>query len=296
MGRKKLWLTISAILLLISVSSLVIRGLNLGIDFTGGNLFELRFAEAVTTGQIREVLNGLGLGNSRVQLAGEGGRDILIRTIPLSSEQRQGLFAALRDRLGTFEEICSEIVSPTIGRELSWQAFLALAIASVGMLIYITLRFELKFAVTGIIALLHDALITLGFFSLFQIEVDTAFVAAILTIVGYSINDTIVVYDRIRERLKERRKETLDQVVNCSIAQTLRRSLFTSITTLLVVVAILVFGGTTIRNFVAALGVGIVSGTYSSVLVASPLWILWRQLEEGRPVEAPAGKGVRKGR
>jgi len=173
-----------------------------------------------------------------------------------------------------------EEVSGVIGKELTQKAILALVVANAAQVIYITLRFEFKFAVAAVVALIHDVLITVGMFSILGIEVNSPFVAAILTIIGYSINYTIVVYDCIRENLKARKKEDLKTLVNRSIAEARMRSIKTSLTTLRAVVAILVFGGQTIREFSLALAIGITTGTYSSIFIASPLWVLWKNKEE----------------
>jgi preprotein translocase SecF subunit len=181
-----------------------------------------------------------------------------------------------------------ENVGAVIGRELTRQAFLALLIASIGIILYITFRFEFRFAITAIIALLHDILAVVAFFYLFRLEVNSPFIAALLTIMGYSINDTIVIYDRIRENLKKRHKQTLAEIVNTSIGQSLRRSIFTSLTTLFVLTTLFIFGGVTLRAFISAMLVGVTFGTYSSIFVASPLWLQWKEFDSRKKTKAKA--------
>lgn len=286
-GRSKLWLTLSALVILVGVAALFLRGgLNLGIDFRGGTLLQLRFEKGVTTQQVRDVLATYGLEKSGIQKAGDN--TVLIRTKDLTDAERRDVLAGLKDKVGSYEILRVEKVGAFISAELRNNAFLALAIASALMLIYITLRFEFKFAVAGILALLHDVFITVGLFALLNVEIDSTFVAAILTIVGYSINDTIVVFDRIRENLKKRKKEPLGDIVNISINQTLARSINTSLTTLFAVIALLLFGGETTKVFALALFIGLISGTYSSIFIASPIWYLWRkgELDRGSPATA----------
>lgn len=282
-GRKRIWFTLSLAIIVVGMFFWATRGLNVGIDFRGGNILDLEFQKALTTSQVRAVLAQNGLGDSSVQIVGTEGREFLIRTAHVSDEARQKLYADFRNALGEFKEIRFESVSPLVGRELVMLAIWATVIANIGMLIYITLRFEYRFAVAGIIALIHDVLMTIAFFAIFRWTVDSSFIAAILTVVGYSINDTIVVYDRIREKLKVRAKgESIDELTNKAINETLRRSVLTSLTTVIAIAAVLVFGGPTIKPFALALVIGITSGTYSSIFIASPIWTTWRNWEERR--------------
>ncbi|MEW6082303.1 MAG: protein translocase subunit SecF [Bacillota bacterium] len=281
MGHSRLWLTLSLVLILVGLAFIALPGygMRLGIDFTGGSLLDLKFQEPTSTMAIREVMAKHGLGNSVIQRASADGREIIIRTRPLEEELRREVTQDLKSEVSEFEVVRIEEVKGVISRELTQKAFLALAIAVAGMLVYITLRFEFKFAVAAIVALAHDVLIVVGVFSILGMEVNSSFVAAVLAIIGYSINDTIVIFDRIRENLKSRKKESLEEVVNNSLNQTLGRSINTSLTTLLAVGAVFVFGGKTTQDFALALIVGIVSGTYSSLLVASPIWVWWKNRE-----------------
>jgi preprotein translocase subunit SecF len=277
--HRKIWYIISLLVIVPGLVSLVLQGLNLGIDFTGGNLVEVRMSRDVAIQQVRDVVEDLGYGASRnVQ---KSGQDIyLIRTRELTEEESAKLIAALEDKLGQMVLLRNERVGPVIGRELTTKAILALVIASALMLVYITFRFEFKQGVAAVLALLHDTLVVIGIFSIFQIEVDSAFVAAILTIIGYSINDTIIIFDRIRENLKMRKKgETLEDLVNISLWQTLTRSINTVLTVVFVLVALFFLGGTTIKSFVLAMLIGVTSGAYSSIFNASPIWVDLKLLE-----------------
>ncbi|HHX77357.1 MAG TPA: protein translocase subunit SecF [Firmicutes bacterium] len=274
---------LSLVVILAGIISLFIRGLNLGIDFTGGTRLHINIGEEYEISEVRELLTPLGLEGSQAQKAGdtaEGtGREVIIKTPPLAEEERNEVIAAFQEKWPqiTADSILAvENVGPTVGRELRNQAFWALLLAMVGIIIYITLRFEFKLALAAIIALVHDALFVLAFFSIFQVEINSPFVAAILTIVGYSINDTIVVFDRIRENLKAQKKDDLKAIVNLSLNQSLVRCINTSVTTLLVIIPILIMGGVALRPFIVALFIGLVAGTFSSLFIASELWYNWK--------------------
>jgi preprotein translocase SecF subunit len=279
---------LSAFIILVGAASLATAGLNLGIDFTGGTNFMLNIGREFTLEEARQVLSPLGLEGAVIQKVGAEGlgegekQELLLKTPALTPEEQDNVFKAFSERYDlTDKDLLSvESVGAVVGGELQRQAFLALLIASVGMVLYITIRFEFRFALSAIAALLHDALIVLAFFSLFRIEINSPFVAAILMILGYSVNDTIVIFDRIRENMKNRHRQTLAEIVNTSIRDSLRRSVNTSVTTLLVLVTLLAFGGITLRPFISALLVGIIAGTYSSIFIASPLWLSWKQLQD----------------
>lgn len=277
----RIWFAFSTLMIVVSVTSILLKGFNLGIDFTGGVSFDLAFQRPVSTSEVREVLSGFGLGGSSIVLDEKNPSRAFIRTVPIDEERRKAVLDALSQRVSpvTSEEV--HLVSPAIARDLVRLALLALGIAIVGMLIYISFRFDFKFAVAGIIALLHDPLITLGMFSLFGLEVSSPFIAAVLTIAGYSINDTIVIFDRIRENLKGGLKKgvKLDELADSSIYETLPRSINTVLTTLLPVIALVVLGGKTTREFSLALLIGISFGAYSSIFLASPIWVLWKSSE-----------------
>jgi len=274
-GKRKIWYIISLLIIIPGLFSFLTQSLNYGIDFTGGNLLQIQFAQEVDDAQVRSSLGQFGLEKSKVQ-ASEGNQ-FLIRTRILTEEENQQIITAFKKDLGQLEVLRNEKVDAVIGGELTRNAIMALIIASVFMVVYITIRFEFWFAIAAIIALLHDVLVTLGIFSLFRFPVDSAFVAAILTIIGYSINDTIVIFDRIRENLRIKKKDDLDTVVNLSINQTLRRSINTSLVVIMVLVSLLFLGGETTKTFSLALLIGAISGTYSSIFTASPIWIGLRE-------------------
>lgn len=282
----KIFFSITIIFLLVGLGSMLVRGFNLGIDFTGGSIMDLYFDKAVTVSDVRDVLKQNDLGNSIIQLGNsngsESGRDVLIRTGVIDDEQRRNVMESLKTELGSFQIQRVENVGATIGGELIQQAVLAIVLSWLLMIAYITFRFEFKFAIAAIIALIIDVTVTLSYFSLFQMEMDSSFVAALLTVVGYSVNGTIVIFDRIRENLKiHRRSETLTDMVDNSIWQTMTRSIYTVGTSLFAVVCIFLFGGETIKNFSFAMMVGFASGAYTSTLLAGPMWLFLRGKKAG---------------
>lgn len=290
-GRRYWWFALSALIMLPGLISMAIQGFNLGIDFTGGTLLDLKFARPVAVAEVRDVLKDFHLENSTIQLASgaqvEKAPNVFVRTKVLDEAERSAVMAALQSKLGNFEILRVEKVGAIIGAELTRQAILALVVSWVLMIGYITWRFEFKFAISAILALIHDIIIVLGVFSILRLEIDAAFVAALLTIVGYSINDTIVIFDRIRENLKtHRRTEPFEAMVNRSIWQTMTRSIYTVLTVLFCAVALWLFGGETTKNFALALIIGFTSGAYSSICNASPIWVTLKEMSERRRVEA----------
>ncbi|NLC77845.1 MAG: protein translocase subunit SecF [Clostridia bacterium] len=281
MSKRKLWYGISLVLLIVGLGSYALQGLNKGIDFTSGNVLQLQFESDVTTGQIEEVLDAQGLSGYSIQTAGNAS-EYIIRTKELTEAQNKELLSAFAEKYGPLDIKQNQKIGEVIGRELTRNAVLALAIAAVLMIVYISFRFEATFGVVAVAALLHDVLVTVGLFSLFQIEIDSAFVAALLTIVGYSINNTIVIFDRIRENLYLDSKEPLPVIVDNSINQTLVRSINTSLTVIFALVALLLLGGDTTKVFALALLLGTVIGTYSSICIATSLWYDLKRKLEGR--------------
>jgi preprotein translocase subunit SecF len=280
MGKFKMAIVLSGLIILIGLGSIVMSGgLKYGIDFSGGTLVQLQFKTAPDIEVIRDGLKTIGLGESTIQEFGTK-RDILIR-VQRSEEKLEAVGSQVRNSLGesfnktdiTVERV--EMVGPKVGRDLREKALLSIVYAIIGIVLYISWRFELQYAIAAIIALVHDVLITMGAFSIFDKEFTLVIVAAFLTIIGYSLNDTIVVFDRIRENLRRRGKNTLAQTINISINQTLSRTLLTSGTTLLVVVALFFFGGEIIHDFSFALLVGVLVGTYSSIFIASVFLVFW---------------------
>ncbi|MBX6377467.1 MAG: protein translocase subunit SecF [Clostridia bacterium] len=275
--QRVFWFSFSGLLAVIALASLLLQGLNFGVDFRGGVLMDVRFAEPRATGDVRQVLASQGLGLASIRQVGTDGREFLITAPPMAEEEQQALLSALRQRLGTLDVRNVEAVSPVVGAELRRAALAGVALATVAMLAYIAVRFEWRFGVAAVVALLHDVFLTVGFFSVFRLPVDVSFVAAVLTVFGYSINDTIIVFDRIRENLQQRRKESLEDLVDRSVNETLRRSINTSLTTILAIAAVYALGGRTVQPFALALMVGIAFGAYSSIFVASPLYVVIAQ-------------------
>jgi preprotein translocase subunit SecF len=274
--QRKYWYLISLLIIIPGIISLLVRGLNFGIDFTGGSLIEVELERAVTVQEVRTVLTGYDLEQAVIQLSGEN--RVLIRTGVITEEQSHTLVTGLGEELGGLTMLRNDAVGPVIGKELTQRAILALVIAAVAIVFYISWRFEFKQGLAAIVALLHDALITLSLFSLFWLQVDSAFVAAILAILGYSINATIVIFDRIRENLKTAKKvESLEEIIDRSLWQTLARSINTVVTVLCMLVALYFLGGTTLKIFVLALIIGITSGTYSSIFISGQVWLDMKQ-------------------
>ena len=283
----KIFFAINIIFLLIGFSSMIFRGFNLGIDFTGGSIMDLKFKQAVSVAQVRDVLKTHDLGNSIIQLESKDtsattSEAVLIRTGVIDDAKRREVMTSLDKSLGKFDIQRVENVGATIGGELIQQAVMAIVLSWFLMIAYITLRFEFRFAIAAIIALIIDVSVTLSYFSLLHVEMDSSFVAALLTVVGYSINGTIVVFDRIRENLKIRRRtETLTDMIDNSIWQTMTRSIYTVGTSLFAIVAIFLWGGETIHNFSFAMLVGFSSGAYTSTFLAGPLWLFLRGKKAG---------------
>ena len=280
-SMRSIALIFSLVLIVVGMGSLLVKGgPNYGIDFAGGTLVQVRFAAPTNAADIKNALEDLSVGSLVVQKFGEESNEFLIR-MEKSSDELQGLSREVQGHLvkvygaDKVEVRRTEMVGPQVGKDLRNKGLKALFYAMLGILIYISWRFEFRFAVGAVVALLHDVLITLGAFSLFGKEIDLPIIAAFLAIIGYSLNDTIIVYDRIRENMGRYNKESFDFIVNHSINETLSRTILTSGTTLLVVLALFVLGGGVIHNFAFAMLVGVLIGTYSSIFVASPILIFW---------------------
>ena len=280
MGKIKAGMIISGIVILIGLGSIVVSGgLKYGIDFAGGTLVQLKFKSPPEIEVVRDGLKTIGLGESTIQEFGSK-KDILIR-VERSEEKLEAVGAMVKRSLSgkfhpddiTVERV--EMVGPKVGRDLREKALLSILYAIIGIVIYISWRFEFQYAIAAIIALIHDVLVTMGAFSVLDKEFTLVIVAAFLTIIGYSLNDTIVVFDRIRENLRRKGKRSLSEIINSSINQTLSRTLLTSGTTLLVVLALFFFGGEIIHDFSFALLVGVFVGTYSSIFIASVFLVYW---------------------
>ncbi|HEY9724634.1 MAG TPA: protein translocase subunit SecF [Oscillatoriaceae cyanobacterium] len=287
MTRKPLWFGISGVLLIPGIIAIILcmvkfgSPVKLGIDFTGGTLMQLSFSQPVTAGQIQKSLGAAGVHESEVQIADK--KIALVRTKNLSTTERQTVLDTIKAQDGAFTADRFESVGPTIGAELLRNALTSVVITIVGIVAYISYRYQFDFAVCGIAALVHDTLFLTGVFALlgllFNIEVDSLFVTALLTVLGFSVHDTIVIYDRIRENMRHAgKRDTFDDVANRSIWETLRRSINTSLTVCLTLLALLIFGGATIKLFVFAMLLGILIGTYSSIFNASQLLSVWRMM------------------
>lgn len=296
-SKKYWWFAISLLLIIPGLISIAIQGFNLGIDFTGGTLLDLKFSRPVSVAEVRDALKDYHLENSTIQLAlaenQEKAANAMIRTHALEESERRTVLAGLEQKLGKFDVLRAEKVGAVIGSELTRQAVIALVVSWILMIGYISYRFEFKFAIAAIIALVHDIFVVMGVFSILRLEVDATFIAALLTIVGYSINDTIVIFDRIRENLKSHRKtELFSELVNRSIWQTMTRSIYTVLTVLFATAALYIFGGESTKNFSLALLIGFTSGAYSSVFNASPIWVLLMENAEKKRIEMKA-KGTK---
>lgn len=288
-GKRKLWFTISGILILSGLLSWIFWGLNLGIDFKGGTLLELSFDQkgSVSIQEIKDTLKDENFAKGMtVQKTGD--KSIIIRTQPLEKNQEEKLKLILNEKVGENRELQLQTVGPTVSKDLTNKAILAIILAALAIIIYVAWAFRSvpkpanswHFGFSTIIALVHDIVIPLGLFSIlghfYGYEVDSLFITALLTVMGFSVHDTIVVFDRIRENLKQHPSETFEQTVNNSVNQTLARSLNTSLTVVLVLLSMLLLGGKTIQPFIVALLTGVVVGTYSSIFTASPILVVWQ--------------------
>ncbi len=275
LGKRKIALIISSILIIVSIVSLITNGLKLGIDFTGGTLVEIGYKKAPELTELRSTLKDSGFEDATVQNFGTT-KDVLIRLKPQEGVSNAELSSKVLNSINSKTAEPADIrrvefVGPQVGDELAEDGGLALLYSMFGILIYVAWRFEHKFSLGSVAALFHDVIITLGIFSIFQMEFDLTVLAAVLAVIGYSLNDTIVVYDRIRENFRTLRKGGSEEIMNISLNQTLSRTLMTSITTALVLVALALLGGEIIHNFALALLIGVGIGTYSSIYVASPI-------------------------
>ena len=273
MGKRQIALVFSLVLIAIAIGSIVARGLSLGIDFTGGTLIEVGYSEPADLESVRKALVDSGHGDSSVQQFGTP-RDILIRLASSADADSASLsnevFAALSKAADTQVDLRRvEFVGPQVGDELAEDGALAVLVALIAILMYVAMRFEWRFAVGSVIALVHDVTIVVGLFALLQVEFDLPVLAAVLAVIGYSLNDTIVVFDRIRENFRKMRKGEPVDIVNRSLNETLSRTLVTSLTTILVLLALFFLGGEIIHGFAFALLIGVLIGTYSSIYVAS---------------------------
>ncbi|MCZ6470913.1 MAG: protein translocase subunit SecF [Gammaproteobacteria bacterium] len=278
MGLRKPAMGLSGFLIMVSLISLVTLKLNLGIDFTGGSIIEVRYQQPVELQPIREVLDDNGFGDAIVQHFGSA-KEVLIRLVPKDEQDKAELSSQIIGLLNQVSESAIDVrrvdfVGPQVGEELTEDGGLAVLYALISVLIYVSIRFEYRFSLGAVAALIHDVLITLGVFSILQLDFDLSVLAAILAVIGYSLNDTIVVFDRVRENFRKIRKKSAEEITNTSINQTISRTLKTSLTTLLVLFSLFFLGGEVIHAFALALIIGVIVGTYSSIYVATTTALL----------------------
>ncbi|MBQ8589170.1 MAG: protein translocase subunit SecF [Firmicutes bacterium] len=275
--KRKYAYLLSMILIVAGIGIGVVRGFNMGIDFTGGTMIQLNMGETVDGGELESLIRDQGI-QANVTHAGEEGHSVIIKTtIAMDTDARTDLIEAIRNEYGISaadEEFIdnSTYIGPSIGELLKKNAVKALGFAAAGMLVYIIIRFEWMSAASAILALLHDVLVMIAFYGFFHVQINSPFIAAILTGVGYSINNTIVIYDRVRENKRLMKKNRLNELINHSITQTLSRTVMTSLTTAAAIIPLYVMGGSVIREFLLPLLVGVVGGTYSSIFIATPLY------------------------
>lgn len=311
--QRGIWWAISIAIILAGLIGMAISWQQIGtpirpsLDFVGGTRLQLErdcskpdnCAQPIELAVVRDILADQGLGNSSIQIIGQEQQGISIRTQTLDVEQRTKLVSALSQKIGAFDPQATQIdtVGPTIGRQLLSSGLLALIVSFAGIVIYMSLRFQLDYAVFAIVALFHDVLITTGIFAILGlvqgVEVDSLFIVALLTITGFSVNDTVVIYDRIREVLKLNPEQPINQVVDNAVNQTLTRSLNTTLTVLLTLFAIFIFGGETLKYFALALIIGFTAGAYSSIFIASTLLSFWRERTgKSKPLAATSSESI----
>lgn len=276
------WFVISSILVIVSLISIFSKGFNFGIDYTGGTIVEVVFDQPVEVSQVRDVLKEYGLESAQIQLSGDttaetSGKDVMIRTRNLEPSESAAVVDSMTKTIGTNTVKRIETVGAVIGSEVTQHALLNLVIAFAVLALYISYRFEYKIAISALAAIFHDLIMVLGVFSFFQLEIDASFLAAILTVVGYSMNESVVIFDRVRENAHtHKRTDTFADLANASIEQSIHRSFYTLATVMFACVSLFVFGGDTTKNFALCMIIGFSSGAYSSICVATSLWVLWK--------------------
>ncbi len=306
-GKAKLWFTISGVAILLGLVSWGVWNLNYGIDFTGGSLYRYRFSAPLSSGdaqtaaviaKVRGVLSAQNLGSSNIQVVADDRgslSNLYLRTPPVSNDEeaarrdgelRAALQTAFPDQ-GEITDLGRESVGPVVGAELRAKALWAFIVGSILIMLYITIRYEFRFAIAAIVALVHDILLVMGCMAIFRVELNSAFVAAILSVLGYSINDTVVIFDRIRENMRLHRRASFAETANTSLLQTMARSVNTVLTTLITITALVLFGGEAIRGFALTMLFGVTFGCYSSIFVAAP-FVVWLEKRAARGAQASA--------
>ncbi len=288
-AHRKWWFTLSSVLVVASIISIFVNGFNFGIDYTGGTILDMQFKQPVTVAQVRSVVDGanMDLSNSVIQLSGvtdqESSQDVMIRMRNLTSEESKAVADQLNDKLGGAEVKRTESVGAVIGSEVTKNAVMNLAVAFIVLAAYISFRFEYKIAASAIVSILHDLIMVLGVFSFFHLEIDASFLAAILTVVGYSMNEAVVIFDRVRENTRtHRRTDTYEKLAHDSISQSIHRSIYTLTTVLFACGALHFFGGESTKNFSLVMLIGFISGAYSSICVDTSIWVVWKNRVSGR--------------
>lgn len=276
-GRRYIWFILSGIIIAIGIAGLFVNGLSFGIEFQGGTLFDVKYKHTITVADVRNDLVALNLADSVIQSVGNNNKEILVRTGELSVSEQEKVQSTLRAKGAA--DLSIQSVGPTWGQQLTRGTLVALLLSLVVVLGFVSIRFEFKMGTSAVIALAHDVIIALGLYSLIGREVTTSTIAAFLTILGYSMYDSIVVFDRIRENSAGLKKQTYIEMVNSSINQVLRRSINTSMTSVIPVATLFFIGGETLRDFAFALMVGLISGAYSSIFIASPILAIWKETE-----------------
>lgn len=290
-GHRKWWFSLSSLLVIIAFICIFMKGFNFGIDFTGGTILDLKFEQTVTVAQVREGLRKDNLENSVIQLSGdtfeESGKEVIIRTHSLTADEAQTIVSHISDSVGKTEINRIETVGAVIGSEVTKNTLLNVGLSFAVLVLYMSIRFEYRIAFSSILAILHDIIVVLGVFSFFQLEIDASFLAAILTVLGYSMNESVVIFDRIRESIRtHKRTDSFKILANDSIYQTIRRSFYTLSTVLFATGSLYFFGGETTKNFALVMLVGFISGAYSSICVATSLWVTWHEHASSRRNES----------
>ena len=277
------WFTLSSVLVIASLISIFINGFNFGIDYTGGTILDMQFNKAVTVSEVRQVIDNadMDLGNTVIQLTGvtdqDSSTDVMLRMRNLTSDESKAVSDKLSDSLGGAEIKRTESVGAVIGSEVTKNAITSLAVAFIALAAYISFRFEYKIAISALVSILHDLIMVLGFFSFFHLEIDASFLEAILTVVGYSMNEAVVIFDRVRENTRtHRRTDSYEKLAHDSISQSIHRSIYTLTTVLFACGALHFFGGDSTKNFSLVMLIGFISGAYSSICVDTSLWVVWK--------------------
>ena len=283
-GKTKIWFAISGIIILIGVIAMLVDGFNWGIDFIGGTIMEFKIGKPFDTKDIIKILNEYKVKDYQIQKVGTKGDHVSIKTSPISHETQLSIIKDIEKKYNLTEDdiIMSQQVGPSLGKEIKLGMIGAVLLASIAMFVYLGFRFEFTMSVAAVIGLLHDVLILISVYTIFNITMNAPFIAAVLTVFGYSVNDTVVIFDRIRDNLKIMRRSDYAKIANDSVNQTLTRSINTTLTTLIMLILMYFLGPKALKDFALPLLIGITSGTYSSIFISTPLWVLIKNREKRR--------------